>query len=125
MNTKKVNIAGKELTLYERRAKDVLDLADFLKNSQKDGIANINIFVGVQILMASLRPNIENLKWYQIFEKRRLKRIISYEYLILSLSISELDELVSETYLLEGIDTKKKVIPEPESESAEKSQAGS
>lgn len=118
MNTEKVNIAGKELILFERRAKDVLDLADFLKTSAHEG--SINIFVGVQILLASLRPNLERLKWYQIIKKRQLKNIISYEYLTLHLSVIELDELVSAVYLLEGVDVKKKVVQEMENESVEK-----
>lgn len=125
MKTGKINIAGKELTLYERRAKDVLDLADFLKSSQSEGSAVSNIFIGTQIIIASLKPNIEKLKWYQFLKKYRLKKIINYKFLINNLSVSELEELMNKVYLLEGIDTKKKVnTADPESKLAEELERG-
>lgn len=122
MNTKKVNIAGQELLLYELKAKDVFDMNEFTRTAQnEENPVRVNIFVGVQTILASLRPNIEELKRYQIIKKYRFKKIINYENLILKLSVTELDELVTAVHLLGGTDIKKKVVPEDqESESAEK-----
>jgi len=125
MKTKKINIAGHDLLLYERSAKDVLDLADFIQSQNGESAAKVNLFIGVQTLLASLKPNLKKVKWFRFIKKYKLKKIISYQFLFLYFSISELDAVVTDIHLLEGNDIKKKVMEMgQENESAGKSQPG-
>lgn len=140
MRTKKINIDGKEITLFERTIGESEDLENFMKTTSfaNTGI-NTNIYYAISLLRSALKSNIPakpiKPKWYHFLKKRRWKELIkpineledfiSYKNLREKLSINDLDELVKEVYLLEGIDVKKKVDQEAESESEEKSESGS
>lgn len=108
-NREKVTIKGQELFLYERNAKDVLDILELIKSKEEFDMTE-NIFVNVQVLLSSLRPNFDSLKWFQILKRFKLKKMFTYKWFANNLSISEISSLSLIVSRLEGADNKKKVV---------------
>lgn len=100
--TEKIELFGKELILSERFARDVNKLFAFSKQKKEKNFTDILIEASIMVEDA-LKLNYVNLKWYQFWRKRNLKRMLSKEYLIANLSPSVIFDLAKRIYELEGI----------------------
>lgn len=122
-NSTKIELFGHELILSERFAKDVNKLIAYSKRKKEKDFTDLIIESSIAIEDA-LKLNYINLNWYRFWKKRKLKKILSREYLLANLSSSKLFELAKRVYELEGFipeDEKKNPIHK-ESELAEQSQ---
>jgi hypothetical protein len=106
--TEEIELFGKKLLLSERTAGDVNRLIVFSEKIKDKKFTDMIIEASI-ILEDSLKINYENLKWYEYFKKRKLKKILSKGNIVNSLSAKEIFNLAEKVYELEGIDFKKKV----------------
>jgi len=112
--TKDVEIFGKKLKLSERNASDVIALTDYASESDFKSLGSI-IYLNTKILEASLVYNYDDMRWHQYFQKRKLKKLLSFKNLINKLPQSEIFTLAEQVLELEGLLVKKTTT-----ESAEK-----
>jgi len=99
---KSIELFGKNFILYERNAVDALSFAQFsVKNNSED--MQTYLYKALQIIVASLKMNYDNLPWYKYIEKRKLKRLLSYKHLIHHLSQQQIFEIAKDILDLEGL----------------------
>ena len=103
MNKQTIKLFGKELILSERKVIDGLALQQFDKGTmfKTDSLLQ---FQRAKILSDGLKQNLELLKWYQVFRKRKLSKLLAPEYLMSQLRKSELKSLSEDVLILEGVD---------------------
>ena len=103
MNKQTIKLFGKELILSERKVIDGLALQQFDKGTmfKTDSLLQ---FQRAKILSDGLKQNVELLKWYQVFRKRKLSKLLTPEYLMSQLRKSELKSLSEDVLILEGVD---------------------
>ena len=101
--------------LCERSAEDVLTLAEYVK--RHENTPTQSIIVCATVVSHSLKEYHKTIKWYKIFHKRKIKKLLNPNHVLTQFSQQQLYSLYMEVLALEGIDFKKKVT-ETESESA-------
>lgn len=118
-NRESIFVKGQRLFLYERNAKDVLDMVDFI--NKKESFDSVDsVFLNTQMIIQSLKLNLNELKWFQFLKRYKLNKMFTYKYISQNLSVREITEISLTVSSLENQDLKKKVV----SESEERSQVG-
>lgn len=113
-NSIKIELFGRELILSERFARDVNKLIAFSKQTKEKDFTAMLIESAIAIEDA-LKLNYVNLNWYMFLKKRQLKKLLSKENILSSLSSSQTFDLAKQVYALEGFiqeDEKKTPIRE-------------
>lgn len=108
LRTKDIEIFGFGLKLYERTAKEVYDLIEIIKADNEAHTPLTSYIYAAMMINQSLKPNLNNLKWYQIFKYFKIKKIIEPKYLIKNLSFNQINELADSINSLELFDSDKK-----------------
>jgi hypothetical protein len=114
-NTKEIELFGKKLILSERTARDVNKLIAYSKKNTEKEFVDMLIEAAITI-EDGLKNNFSNLRWYNIFKRYGLRKLLSKENLIANLSSSQLFDLSKQVYQLEGVeieDEKKSPIQIP------------
>ena len=86
---KSVNILGCEVILKKRIAKDVNDLADWVR-ANNNGSQLFGFYVAATIISSSLKRSRSLLKWYQLKQRRIYEKLMNPKYLITHLDEIEL-----------------------------------
>jgi hypothetical protein len=130
MQSEKIKLFNRELLLTERKAFDVYEIEEYMRNSH----TTLQILYGDALFVqAGLKYNIEDLCIkiflfgneiklpFRPFRYLKLKRILSADYLLKNLTRNQILELVSKIWYLEtGEDiSKKKVLKIPNQEEKE------
>ncbi len=101
METKGIELFGRELLLSERYAFDVFEMIEFSR--EQDGTdPTVYMYQSAKVVESALKINIRNLKPYQFLKRLTYKRILSANNLLKKLSPKEIMELSKEVYKLEG-----------------------
>jgi hypothetical protein len=95
-NTKDVEIFGRSVTISERNAQEVLELAEFANKQEMTAV--MSIYISAIALQDSLK---HHKKWYQRFTAKKLLK---------GLTQKEIFEYMALILELEGVDNKKKVV---------------
>lgn len=94
-----------EFVLYERTAEDVKVWEDFLA-SRKDDLESGDSFVSAigmfMIIQDALRPNITNLKFWQVIKKQKLKKLFQTRSLLKNLTTNQITECWQKVRKMEG-----------------------
>jgi hypothetical protein len=115
-------IKGESFELSPRKAKDVLNLVEAVKNMEENEITSISAMC--QMINDSLKASAAKISWYQIIKKYKYNKFVkgAVEYILANLSVIEVYAYYNEILELEG--GKKKVV-EQEKQSDEKLSEGS
>jgi hypothetical protein len=105
--TKEIELFGEKYLLSERTAFDVMSVTELFPGGKMTNSEAASLFA--YVVSQALKINLNNLKWYQVFKKRKINKIISTKYLLKNLSVSQIDELWKQVMELEGVDLKKKI----------------
>ena len=125
--SEKVKLFGKELTLTERNAGDVLSLIEFA-SSDEGKHPSAMLYILAYVVHSALKNNLKEPelkyksipKWKFLKKKEALKELNKFEAqieasnLMGELSSLELSDLAEKVYIMEGLDIKKKVTAESE-----------
>lgn len=99
---KAIKIFGEDCFLFERSFKDISSLYNLMMDEQKNPLAEI--WERAITIVDSLKYNIYELKWYQIFKRIRYKRKFRTKYIFKWLGYStEAVSYVRQIYELEGM----------------------
>lgn len=115
-----VNIGGLKLRIMQRKALDVIQLAEYVRRSEDAKDPHNQIFQYAMILRDSLKYNVNDYSWWQILTRWRIKRAVSVRNIAAHFSLSELIELTKQVLIAEGLtenefeELKKKVIEQEE-----------
>jgi len=105
-----IELFGRRLLLSERTARDVNKLVEFAKTSSVEHIDLV--LQNLVVVTDGLKINIEQLKWWQLWKRLTLKRLLGGQYIHSKLSVNAIISLANKVLELEGIDLKKKSRPE-------------
>lgn len=111
LNVKTVKLFNneKEFLISERTAGDVVSFAEFsekLENTQTN-----SLYKAIVIIEAGLKINFSKIKFYQLFKRLYLKRVLNQKYLINNLSALQISELAKEILILEGFNFDNTEVP--------------
>ncbi|MEW6507179.1 MAG: hypothetical protein AB1432_05480 [Bacteroidota bacterium] len=109
-NSIKIELFGKELILSERFARDVNKLIAFSKQKKEKDFTDMLIESAIAI-EDGLKLNYVNIKWYNYFRKRSLKKQLSKENILSNLSSSQIFNLAKKIYEIEGFVPEEKKTP--------------
>ncbi len=115
-----VNIGGLKLRILQRKALDVIQLAEYVRRSEDAKDPQNQIFQYAMILRDSLKHNVNDYSWWQFLTRWRIKRAVSVRNIAAQFSLSELIELTKQVLITEGLtenefeELKKKVIEQEE-----------
>jgi len=101
---KSIELFKKNFILYERNASDALAFATFATTNTTEDMQTY-LYKALQIVVASLKLNYVNLKWYEFFQKRKIKKLLSYKHLVNNLSQQQIYNIAKDVLELEGLMT--------------------
>lgn len=116
---REVELFGRKFTLQERTAKDVMDLAHFMANQDRNN--DLYVYAAVRTATDALKNNYKTVSRWRIFQRRKIKKMTSLRYLHNNLAPRHIFELQSQIMELEGLEenSKKKATEKQSEETAQ------
>lgn len=111
-----VNIGGLKLKILQRKALDVIQLAEYVRRSEDSQEPQNQIFQYAMIVRDSLKNNAKEVPWWNLILKWRIKRAVNLRSIAAYFSLMELAELTKQVLIAEGLsenefeELKKKVM---------------
>ena len=111
-----VNIGGLKLKILQRKALDVIQLAEYVRRSEDSQEPQNQIFQYAMIVRDSLKNNAKEVPWWNLIMKWRIKRAVKLRSIAAYFSLTELAELTKQVLVAEGLsenefeELKKKVM---------------
>jgi len=111
-----VNIGGLKLKILQRKALDVIQLAEYVRRSEDSQEPQNQIFQYAMIVRDSLKNNAKEVPWWNLIMKWRIKRAVKLRSIAAYFSLMELAELTKQVLVAEGLsenefeELKKKVM---------------
>lgn len=111
-----VNIGGLKLKILQRKALDVIQLAEYVRRSEDSQEPQNQIFQYAMIVRDSLKNNAKEVPWWNLILKWRIKRAVKLRSIAAYFSLTELAELTKQVLVAEGLsenefeELKKKVM---------------
>lgn len=111
-----VNIGGLKLKILQRKALDVIQLAEYVRRSEDSQEPQNQIFQYAMIVRDSLKNNAKEVPWWNLILKWRIKRAVKLRSIAAYFSLTELAELTKQVLIAEGLsenefeELKKKVM---------------
>lgn len=103
--TKEIVLFGEKVFLFERTLGQMYAFAEYAKTEKEVNMLN-NAILSISVIRDSLQPNIERLKFYQLFRKRKLKKLFSTDFLFKNLTRQQISDYCS--IIIEDIEAGKK-----------------
>lgn len=107
-----VIIRGLKLKILQRKALDVIQLAEFARKSPERNDPSRQVFEFAKIVSDSLKANIDQLPWWRWIRRLRISRSVRVKCLMKEFSVQQLGVYALEVFKVEGLtddDLKKKV----------------
>lgn len=98
-----VTIRGLKLRIFQRKALDVIQLAEYVRRAEDSQEVPNQIFQFAMILRDSLKLNLNFVPWWNIFTRVRIKRAVTLKSIAGSFSLQELAELSKLVLFAEGL----------------------
>lgn len=107
-----VNIGGLKLKILQRKALDVIQLAEFSRRSTERNDPSKQVFELAKVVSDSLKANADLLPKWRWIRRLRIKYLVRVKRLMRELSVQQLSVFALEVFKTEGLsedDLKKKV----------------
>lgn len=107
-----VTVGGLKLKILQRKALDVIQLAEFSRRSTERNDPSKQVFELAKIVSDSLKANADLLPKWRWFRRHRIKYLVRVKRLMKELSVQQLSIYALEVFKTEGLsedDLKKKV----------------
>lgn len=107
-----VIIRGLKLKILQRKALDVIQLAEFARKSPERNDPSRQVFEFAKIVSDSLKANIDQLPWWRWIRRFRISQLVRVKRLMKEFSVQQLGVYALEVFKAEGLtddDLKKKV----------------
>lgn len=98
-----VNIRGLKLKIKQRKALDVIRLAEYVRRNSESQDPPNQVFQYAMIVSDSLKLNANDLPWWRVITKWRIKRAVKIRNIAASFSLSELADMTKEVLIVEGL----------------------
>ena len=105
---KEIELFGYKLQLHRRKLFTIIEVVKLLEDSQD---VKKKILADAYTLENSLKPNIDNLRWWEFRKRINYKKKLNSIYLMKHLDLIQMSELIDKINELEGV-TKKDVEDE-------------
>lgn len=106
-----VNIGGLKLRILQRKALDVIQLAEFSRRSTERNDPTKQLFEFAKVVSDSLRVNIDLIPKWRWFRRLRIAYLVRVKRLMREFSVQQLSVFALEVFKTEGLsedDLKKK-----------------
>ncbi len=106
-----VFLGGLKLKILQRKALDVIQLAEFSRRSTERNDPSKQVFEFAKVVSDSLKANIEHVPRWRWFRRLRISYLVRVKRLMKELSVQQLSVYALEVFKAEGLnenDLKKK-----------------